>query len=255
MQAQNNDSLTMLQSPGLQSGSKDSSQLYQPPKSFDPLSGPPPSSLGPPSEPPPPLGSPPPTYSINEISQNVSSQAPYQQQQLQQQLLLQQQQQQQLQQQQLQQQQLQQHQQQQQQQQQLQQQQQQQQAYQQQQQMQYQQQQQMQYQQQQPQQYQQQQPQQYQQQQPQPYTLDHQPTIIHVVEGFPNGPPTLPNFCSTCQIQVSNPISERRVTDQGVMVAALLCLFFFPLAWVPFVMDEFHTVEKKCPTCKKILTS
>ncbi|CAG8496709.1 12401_t:CDS:1 [Ambispora gerdemannii] len=79
-------------------------------------------------------------------------------------------------------------------------------------------------------------------------------TIVHV---FSPPQPSLPvsgppDYCNQCG-HISNPINESHMNDQGMIWAIVLCCFFFPLAWVPCVMDEFKTYTRKCPHCRSNL--
>lgn len=80
-----------------------------------------------------------------------------------------------------------------------------------------------------------------------------QPTIIHpnmqpVVQQtvITHSNPSQGWYCSYCNKHV-DPYTTSNF--QGWVFVALLCLCFFPLAWVPFVMSACYNKQHHCPFC------
>jgi hypothetical protein len=44
-------------------------------------------------------------------------------------------------------------------------------------------------------------------------------------------------------------IMRKKMKDDGWLIFALLCCCFWPLAWLPFVLDGYQEVELSCPRC------
>jgi lipopolysaccharide-induced tumor necrosis factor-alpha factor len=54
--------------------------------------------------------------------------------------------------------------------------------------------------------------------------------------------------CPFCGYQ-GTPIIERKLSTNGWILFVVLLVVFFPLCWLPFVIDGCKENVRKCPSC------